>query len=169
MGRKKTSKEIIGKRLKEILDSKNYSISKLAIKIGYTREAISKSINNNKMDTTMLDIICKFFNVSPRYIEGIEKDITTYNVYSVTDTLVQSSSNKYDLLQGYLEETFYIDDKSKEKKFLKKLVSSSAYVEKELQNDNKKFLSKLDNDIHNLINQYAKGDAKNGKCKKENS
>lgn len=103
MGRKKTSKEIIGKRLKEILDSENYSISKLAIKIGYTREAISKSINNNKMDTTMLDIICKFFNVSPRYIEGIEKDITTYNaynVYSFTDTLVQSSSNKYDFMNN---------------------------------------------------------------------
>lgn len=170
MGRKTTSKRIKGNRLKTVLKNRGYSISKTAIEIGYTREAISKSINNNRMDITMLDIICKFLNISPRYIEGIENEISTYNIYSVSDTLIAAKHNKYDLLEKYLKKSYFLDETTKEKRFLKRLDSLSYFIDNQLQENKKGFLKKIDSDINKLIKEYSEvEESNNGKRKKESS
>ncbi len=71
MGRKSTSVSISKKRLTDILeehDLMNYA--ELGRILGYARETITRSINNECMDIHLLDAICRLVNVSPRFITG---------------------------------------------------------------------------------------------------
>lgn len=69
-GRKQSKVPINGDRLKELLGQREWTQSKLAMKVSVTRETISKSISSNMMDQQLLDNVCKTLNVSRDYVTG---------------------------------------------------------------------------------------------------
>ena len=71
MGRKGSSVTIDSAIIRRELDEHNYSKASIAKKIGYSREAVTKSINKGIMDIGMLEKIAQLLNVMPEYLQGL--------------------------------------------------------------------------------------------------
>ncbi|MFQ6724070.1 MAG: helix-turn-helix domain-containing protein [Clostridia bacterium] len=65
--------EIFAERLKELREEKGLSLKELARKIGVSDVAIGRWERKVQIpNIVMLDLIAKYFNVSPNYLLGYE-------------------------------------------------------------------------------------------------
>lgn len=70
MGRKENSVPVNSERIESRRKEKGYSKASLAREIGYSREAVTRSINNGYMDIGMLEHIAKALDCYPTYLQG---------------------------------------------------------------------------------------------------
>lgn len=70
MGRKNSSVPIDTERIEKLLKEKKLTKSALAKTIGYSREAISKAINQGFMEMGMLEKISEVLDRMPAYLQG---------------------------------------------------------------------------------------------------
>lgn len=71
MGRKNSSVKVDSGTIEQLLKEQNQTKASIAKKIGYSREAVSKSISKGIMDIGMLQKLAEALDRYPAYLQGI--------------------------------------------------------------------------------------------------